>query len=86
MRHWSRRNKERLTRIFRVNCEFGDWKINTGVKPYFNQVDVRFDNCTDSDSALEQKWVRNINPNEMDWHLDQGGSEITHYRKSELSY
>lgn len=58
------------------------WIKNTGEKPSFDRVDVRFDNCKSNDSALGDKSVFGAHPDEFVWFIGIGDSEITHYRQS----
>ncbi|MDI4653145.1 MAG: hypothetical protein ACPGTQ_11165 [Colwellia sp.] len=56
------------------------WQENTGVKPNLDFVDVRFDNCTSDDAALSEKQIYGIHVDELEWHLNQGGAEPTHFK------
>lgn len=58
------------------------WQENTGIKPNLEFVSVRFDNCKSDDSALTEKQIDIIHVDELEWHLNQGGAEPTHFKQS----
>lgn len=58
------------------------WIKNNGIKPNLFFVDLRFDNCVSTDSALQEKTCSGVHVDEFEWDIDKNGSEITHYRES----
>jgi hypothetical protein len=52
-----------------------DWKVNCGIKPTAQCVDIRF---RGDDGLIEE--CHNEHPDEWAWSLDQLGGTITMYR------